>query len=110
MEALAIANDVRRARYELKCRVRDGEVSISAAVRAPEAATARLEQVLRWKDRWGQSRAAGVLDRAGLSPTLRCGAMTDRQRLHLARALRGERVRPWPTTPTTTGDDDAIRG
>ncbi len=89
LRALARANEVRLARAELKRRIHDGELSVADIVLdAPgEAETMTVADLLTSQRRWGTTRCRKLLQAIPMSETKTVGAMTERQRVAVARAL-----------------------
>jgi hypothetical protein len=91
LEALRRANEVRRRRAEIKRALRAGEVGIAALLIDPPGylLSAKLSQLLLAVPGYGQVRVDRLLRRCRLSPRKTIGALSERQREELARALSG---------------------
>ncbi len=98
LRALALANDVRRARSILKRRVAGGELDAARVVVAcpREAAGMRLADLLVCQRGWGQTRSRDFLDRLSLPEHKPIGSLTERQRRVVA-ALLATRAAETPT-------------
>lgn len=89
LDALANAQAIRLARAQLRRRVREGEVSLTDVIAEPppEARTATVVQVLKWRRGVADRLAAKVCGMAGVSELRPVGSLTLRQRAQLAAAL-----------------------
>ena len=89
LAALGRANEVRRARAELKARVRGGEVGLVGLIGEPPECllTASLAEVLLAAPGVGKVRLRRILSGARLSPAKALGTLTERQRTELIRAI-----------------------
>lgn len=87
--ALDRANDIRLARADLKHRIASGEVFAASVILDPptEAQTWAIGDLVMSQHRWGRARMIKLLSRLMVSETKAAGALTDRQRRKLARAL-----------------------
>lgn len=83
LEALALANEIRRARGALKRDVRNGTASVEAILTDPPecVVTMPIYELLMAQHRWGHMTAMHVLRGCGLSESKRIGEATMRQRL-----------------------------
>ena len=93
MPALERANEVRKARAELKREVAFGGVDVAEIIlRCPwEARSMAVADLLMSQRRWGKSRCRKLLARLPISEKKTVGSMTDRQRRALAAMLtRGQ--------------------
>ena len=90
MRALALANEVRRARARARRRIADRELSASDVLLAPqpELQSLALIDLLRCQRGWGTVRARRFIARHELSERKPIGTLTDRQRRVLAASLR----------------------
>jgi hypothetical protein len=89
LRALDRANEVRRARAELKRRIADSETPAAEVVlTAPwEASSMAIADLLISQRRWGRIRVRRFLAGIPMSETKTIGSMTDRQRRRLAEQL-----------------------
>jgi hypothetical protein len=89
MRALERANEIRLARAELKRRIADGGVSAAEVILAQplEARSWAIGDLLMSQRRWGYTRSRKFLSQNLISETKPVGALTERQRLLLARQL-----------------------
>jgi hypothetical protein len=87
--ALERANQVRRARAELRRQLRDGEVLAAETVllNAHNMDTMTVTDLLSSQRGWGPIRAAKTLRSVSLSERKTLGSLTERQRLTLAAVL-----------------------
>jgi hypothetical protein len=103
MRALNQANRVRLARAALKRRIADGSVTVAEVIlQCPwEAESMTISDLLLSQHRWGHTRCRRFLGRLPLTETKTIGKMTDRQRVLLAKHLKGEITEdPWaPVRP-----------
>jgi hypothetical protein len=92
MRALALANQVRLARAELKRQVAEGETTAEEVVlECPwEAESMAIADLLMSQHRWGRTRCRRFLASVPLSERKTIGSMTERQRGALAARLRGD--------------------
>lgn len=86
-KALAIANEVRLERAQVKRDLRDGRLTVAEAMDRPCCATMSVESLLAAQHRWGTKRAGRTLSAVSINPARRLGALTDRQRAVLLAAL-----------------------
>jgi hypothetical protein len=91
LRALEHANHVRLARAELKRRITEGDVSAAEIILDCPAAAHRwtVSELLMAQRRWGVTRCRKFLERNEISEIKAIGALTDRQRLLLAKELQG---------------------
>lgn len=89
LEALAVANEVRFARAELKREIFRGETSVAEVLADPPTYLARMPigELLRAQSLWGPTRSRKLLRRAEIRETRRVGELTERQRDLIARLL-----------------------
>lgn len=90
LRALEHANKVRLARARMKRRVADGELSAAEVVDSCpwEAYSMPISSLLTSQKRWGQERSRRILVSIGVTENKPVGALTERQRIALADALR----------------------
>lgn len=102
--ALQRANAVRLARAELKRQISAGEITVGRVVLSTpwEAASMTVADLLMSQKRWGRTRCKKFLSTVPLSETKTVGALTERQRHAVARAL-GE------TVPSPRSADESVR-
>lgn len=86
LTALAMANEARLERGRIRKNIRDGRVPLARvlAERPKALSTMRLTDLLQCLPRYGEYRALRACRRAGLSPWLTVGQLTDRQAAVLA--------------------------
>lgn len=92
LRALEHANRVRLARAEIKRRVADGELSAAEVVLScpwPTHSMA-ISTLLTAQKRWGRARCRRILVSIGVAENRPVGALTQRQRMALADALRSK--------------------
>ena len=89
MRALGRANEVRRARSELKRRVSGGELSAAQILLAPprDASSWPLGELLRSQHGWGDAKSHGFLAEHQIDGRKQIGTLTGRQRRLLAAQL-----------------------
>jgi len=89
LRALALANEVRLARADLKRRVLEQEISVAEIVLDPPAAAENMTvaDLLMSQKRWGHQRCSKFLAAIPMSEAKTVGAMTQRQRRAVAEAL-----------------------
>lgn len=89
MPALERANEVRKARAELKRGVAFGGIDVVEVIlRCPwEAQSMAVAELLMSQRRWGRTRCRKVLAQLPVSEKKTVGSMTDRQRHALAAML-----------------------
>ena len=89
MRALGRANEVRRARADLKRRVGRGELSAAQIILAPprDASSWPLAELLRSQHGWGEARSRGFLAEHQIDGRKPIGTLTGRQRHLLAARL-----------------------
>ncbi len=82
VQALRVANRVRRARSELKARVADGRLAAADVIRGcpAEAAGMPIGQLLRSQRGWGNTRCRAFLAQLSLPDHKAIGSLTERQR------------------------------
>jgi hypothetical protein len=90
MRALAQANEVRRARAELKRQVADGQLSAAELILQPPPAARAwpLVKLLLSQPQWGHARCSEFLSRNHVGELKAIGALTERQRRVLAASSR----------------------
>lgn len=88
-QALQRANEVRLARADLKHRIARGELFAASVILRPpaEARTWPIGQLVMCQRRWGETRMRNLLARLEIPERKAAGALTERQRHKLARAL-----------------------
>lgn len=89
MKALDLANNVRRARAQLKRGIGSGRTTVAEVIlRCPwEAASMTIAELLESQRGWGATRSGNFLAGFGVSETKTIGSLTERQRNVLAAAL-----------------------
>ena len=89
MRALVRANEVRRARADLKRRVGRGELSAAQIILAPprDASSWPLAELLRSQHGWGEAKSRGFLAEHQIDGRKPIGTLTGRQRHLLAARL-----------------------
>lgn len=97
LEHLAIANDVKSSRRELKERLADGEENITNVIADPprSAVNATIGKVLGWAPGIGQVRTNRILLGANISTSRRLGALTEHEKGRLLLKLRVEASTQW---------------
>jgi hypothetical protein len=100
VQALHLANRVRRARSMLKARVAHGQLAAAEVILTPpsEAASMPIAQLLASQRGWGEARSRACLAQVALPEDKSIGSLTERQRRAVASQLtqtvdRAERVR-----------------
>ena len=90
LAALRLANDVRRARAELKRQIADGVVSVAETLRHPSTVAARCSvlELLMSQRRWGRRKSAKFLAACAISESKSVGDLTERQRELLVEQLQ----------------------
>jgi hypothetical protein len=83
-EAMALADEIREERGEMKKRIGKGELEISAALEMPCFASETVVKLLANQHRWGPKRAQKTVAEAMISPFKQCRDLTERQRSVLA--------------------------
>jgi hypothetical protein len=93
VQALELANDVRRARAALKRSIADGRTDVSEVLLAPPSNVAKmaLGELLMSQKGWGHVRSERFLRSAGLTEIKTLGNLTERQRYSLAALLTKNR-------------------
>ncbi len=89
LKALAIANQVRLRRYELRRRLRTRSADVRDILAEPPdyLSTAAVEWLLLSVPGLGMSRASRICLRVQLSPSTRIGRLTERQRRVLVESV-----------------------
>lgn len=90
--ALEHANRVRLARANMKRQVAEGEVSVAEVVLSCpwHAHSMSISTLLLSQKRWGRARSRRILVSIGVAENRPVGALTERQRMALADALRSK--------------------
>ncbi len=83
MEALALANEVRLGRAQIKRELRTGEIPLSEAMVHPHISSMRTFDLLSAQRLWGKKRTHKVLSRAGVSAGRPVGDLTPGERRRL---------------------------
>jgi hypothetical protein len=107
LRALARANQVRRARAELKRKIENGEMSVPEVLVAcpSHAATMSISDLLMSQRWWGRTRSRRLLVSIGVPERKSVGNLTERQRTEMAALLTlrarlaSHRHRPVATPP-----------
>ena len=86
LDALAVANEVRSGRRELREEIRAGR-SVLTVLDEPCVRTMRVTDLLRMQPRWGLVRAERACRLVPCGPLVRVGELTARQRDALAGVL-----------------------
>jgi hypothetical protein len=86
MAALERANEIRLVRAEVKRAIREGRVSIVAALDERCLASMTVEALLCSQRRWGSARALKTLRALEINPARCVGDLTARQRRMVAQA------------------------
>ena len=81
VQALQLANRVRRARSMLKARVANGELAAAEVILTPpsEAASMPVAQLLASQRGWGEARSRAFLAQIGVREDKPIGSLTERQ-------------------------------
>jgi hypothetical protein len=81
LEALAIANEVRAVRRDVKRRVATGETTVPEVLADPPAELANMpiHDLLIAQRNWGEDRTGRLLKSVGVSPLRTVGQLTVRQ-------------------------------
>ena len=89
IRALQFANDVRRARAELKARIADGQLSAAEVILTcpSEVANMPVGQLLTSQRGWGAVRSRALLGQVAVREDKSIGSLTDRQREAVASQL-----------------------
>ena len=92
LRALELANRVRLAQADIKRRVAEGELSAAEVVLSCPwpAHSMKISTLLTAQKRWGRARCRRVLVSIGAAENKPVGALTERQRMALADALRSK--------------------
>jgi hypothetical protein len=92
MGALRRANEVRHQRAEIKQGLRSSKIRIADLLvdPSPSLSTARLSKVLLAVPGYGQVRVDRLLKRLRISPLKTIGALSDRQREELVKAVEAQ--------------------
>jgi hypothetical protein len=114
VQALQLANRVRRARSMLKTRVANGQLAAAEIILTPpsEAASMPVAQLLASQRGWGEARSRAFLAQAAVGEDKSIGSLTERQRRVVASQLaqtvaRAEPIRaPRPSAPGPTLDPE----
>jgi len=87
--ALQLANEVRRARSELKTRIADGQLSAADVILTcpSEIASMPLARLLASQRGWGDVRSRALLAQAAIREDKSIGSLTERQRRAIATLL-----------------------
>jgi hypothetical protein len=88
-QALRLANQVRRARADLKARIANGQLSAAEVILTcpREVAGMPIAQLLASQRGWGEIRSRRFLARAAVREDKSIGSLTDRQRRAIALLL-----------------------
>jgi hypothetical protein len=88
-QALQLANEVRRARAELKTRIAVGQLSAADVILTcpSETASMPLVQLLASQRGWGKVRSRAFLAQAAIREDKSIGSLTARQRQAIAALL-----------------------
>jgi hypothetical protein len=89
LEALQRANQVRRARSDLKRKIESGEMSVPQVLVAcpSHAATMSISDLLMSQRWWGRTRCRRLLVSVGVPERKPVGTLTERQRTAMAAVL-----------------------
>jgi hypothetical protein len=89
LDALERANEVRRARADLKRQIGSGELTAAQVIRRcpPEAWRWSVAEALASQRNWGPGKARKFLTRHRINEMKAIGDLTERQRTALAAAL-----------------------
>jgi hypothetical protein len=101
VQALQLANRVRRARSMLKARVADGHLAAAEVIlTAPsEAASMPVIQLLASQRGWGEARSRAFLAQVAVRGDKSVGSLTERQRRVVASQLTRTVARAGPIQP-----------
>jgi hypothetical protein len=111
VQALQLANRVRRARSMLKARVANGQLAAAEVILTPpfEAASMPVAQLLASQRGWGEARSRAFLAQVAVREDKPIGSLTERQRRDVASQLTRTVVRTEPIRaplPFNQGDPD----
>lgn len=81
--ALEAAARARTARSQLKARLKNGEVTLAAALADGTAARMKVSELIAAMPGTGKVRTAAVMERAGIAGNRRVGGLGPRQRAAL---------------------------
>ena len=89
VQALQLANRVRRARSMLKARVANGHLAAAEIILTPpsEAASMPVAQLLASQRGWGEARSRAFLAQVAVREDKSIGSLTERQRRAVASQL-----------------------
>lgn len=89
LEALAVGNEIRMYRAQLRRQVAAGEIRTADLIENPPTGleTCRVERVLDWTPRFGDIKVARLLRLVRISPHKTVGGLSDRQRADLVARL-----------------------
>lgn len=93
LAALQRANEVRSSGVELRREIEAGELSIARALLDPRAGSLPIGRLLEAQRGWGEHKASRTLGRLRIPHSRRVSALTDRQRLEVARVIEARRRR-----------------
>jgi hypothetical protein len=98
VQALLLANRVRRARSMLKARVANGQLAAAEVILTPpsEAASMPVAQLLASQRGWGEARSRAFLAQVAVREDKSIGSLTGRQRRAVASRLTRTVVRAEP--------------
>ena len=90
--ALRLANEVRRARSELKARIADGQLSAADVILTcpSKIASMPVAQLLASQHGWGNVRSRALLAQAAIREDKSIGSLTERQRRTVVALLTRE--------------------
>jgi len=96
MRALQLANQVRRARSDLKSRIADEQLSAAKVILAcpSELAGMPIAQLLASQRGWGEARSRAFLAQVGVREDKSIGSLTERQRRAVAALLTQQSPAP----------------
>jgi hypothetical protein len=98
LRALQLANQVRRARSQLKARIADGQLPAAEVILTcpSEMASMTIVQLLESQRGWGEVRSRAFLAQAAVAEDKSIGSLTERQRHVVASLLtRQSPARIW---------------
>jgi hypothetical protein len=89
VQALQLANRVRRARSMLKVRVANGQLAAAEVILTSpsEAASMQVVQLLASQRGWGEARSRALLAQVAVPENKSIGSLTERQRWAVASQL-----------------------
>jgi hypothetical protein len=89
VQALQMANRVRRARSELRSRIADGQLSAADVILTcqSEIASMPIAQLLASQRGWGEARCRAFLAQVAVREDKSIGSLTERQRRAVASVL-----------------------